>query len=126
MKVKQDSRWPRAHIKLKELYETRIRDGMSQEEFGDAYKIGTQGMVWQYLNGYTPLNYDAAAKFAEGLRCTIRDISPEMDHALQGSILPALGLKPWRRVAAIALATIAPHFHYDADAAIRADGAETV
>lgn len=108
MKPKQDSRWPDAHIRLKKLYEARVPAGMSQEEFGQEYGIGSQGMVWQYLNGYTPLNYDSAAKFAEGLRCTIRDISPEMDAALTKSILPALGLKSWRRAAALALVSLMP------------------
>lgn len=104
MKLKQDSRWPNAHIRLKKLYEARVR--ISQEEFGQEYGIGSQGMVWQYLNGYTPLNYDSAAKFSEGLRCTIEDISPEMDEALKRSILPALGLKKWRRAAALALVSL--------------------
>jgi len=103
MKPKQDARWPDAHIRLKKLYEQRVPSGMTQEEFGQEYGIGTQGMVWQYLNGHTPLNYDAASKFAEGLRCTIEDISPQMQENLQRRILPAMGLKSWRRAAALAL-----------------------
>lgn len=112
-KVRQDTRWPTAHLTLKKLYEDRIRDTLSQGEFGKEYGIGTQGMVWQYLNGYTPLNIEVACKFAEGLRCTIKDISPEMHRLMEQEVLPALGLKSWRRVAAIALTAIglAPLMH---------------
>jgi len=35
-----------------------------------------QSAVSQYLNGAIPLNFRAASKFAELLRCSIRDISP--------------------------------------------------
>lgn len=92
-----------AHLRLTRLYRERIpmvavtKDGkqlrrpMNQEEFGAAYGIGTQGMVSQYLNGIRPLNIEAAAKFARGLRCTIHDISPEMAKALRSDILPVLG-----------------------------------
>lgn len=107
-KRKQDPRWPDAHVRLKRLYEERVRGDMSQEEFGREYGIGTQGLVWQYVNGYTPLNIEVACKFAEGLRCTIRDISPEMDEIVRAGVLPALGLKSWRRVAAIALLGLVP------------------
>lgn len=101
--TRQDPRWPLAHVALKRIYEDRIRDSLSQREFGREYGIGTQGMVWQYLNGYTPINIEVAWKFAEGLRCTIRDISPEMDGVIRDGLLPALGLKSWRRVAVLAL-----------------------
>lgn len=90
---KQDNRWPDAHVNLKRLYEQRAPKGMTQEEFGATYNIGTQGMVWQYMNGHRPLNVEAAAKFARGLRCTIQDISPEMAAALQRDVLPVLGSK---------------------------------
>jgi transcriptional regulator with XRE-family HTH domain len=106
--VRQDSRWPEAHVALKKLYDERVRDSLSQEEFGAEYGIGTQGMVWQYLNGYTPLNIEVACRFSEGLRCTISDISPEMDRVMREGILPALGLKSWRRVAALALVSLLP------------------
>jgi hypothetical protein len=105
MKISQDPRWPTAHIELKRLYEERVK--MSQTEFGIAFGLGTQGMVWQYLNGYTPLNYDAAAKFAKGLRCTISDFSPEMANAFEAEILPFLGRK-LRRVAALLALVMMP------------------
>src|SRR3990167_1101145 len=97
---KPECRWPNAHVALKRLYEERVPTGMSQEEFGAQYGIGTQPMVWQYLNGWRPLNIEAAAKFAHGLRCTIHDISPEMAAALEQDIVPMLGLRTLKRVAA--------------------------
>jgi hypothetical protein len=93
MKTK-DERWPDAHLRLKALYETRAKD-TTQAEFGAANDIGTQGMVYQYLNGIRPLNFEAAAKFARGLGCTIRDISPEMADAVKRDIVPVLGPRAW-------------------------------
>jgi transcriptional regulator with XRE-family HTH domain len=103
--IRQDPRWPDAHVTLRRVYEERVPRGMSQAEFGATYGLGVQGMVWQYLNGYTPLNYDAAAKFARGLRCTIRDISPAMAASLEADILPVLG-RMARKVAALAFLAI--------------------
>jgi hypothetical protein len=102
--IMQDPRWPEAHIGLRKLYEERVPSGMTQGQFGARYNIGTQGMVWQYLNGHRPLNVEAAAKFARGLRCTINDISPEMAAALQRDLLPVLGPKMLR--AALAKAAL--------------------
>lgn len=39
--------------RLKALYNER-KGKLSQEEFGSRYEIGSQGMVWQYLNGRRP------------------------------------------------------------------------
>lgn len=96
-----------AHVRLKRLYEERVPEGMTQKAFGAAYGIGTQSMVAQYITGIKPLNYDAAAKFAKGLRCTIYDISPEMADTLKDEILPVLG-RALRRAAALACFAIAP------------------
>jgi transcriptional regulator with XRE-family HTH domain len=85
---KSQDRWGDAHVRLRKLFEERA--GMSQLEFAEKHGLGTQGMVWQYLSGYRPLNFEAAAKFAKGLGCTIRDISPEMEKALRAEILPVL------------------------------------
>jgi hypothetical protein len=107
MKRGQDPRWPKAHVNLKRLYEERITPtGMTQEQFGAQYDIGSQAMVWQLLNGYVPLPYEVAVKFTMGLRCTIRDISPEMDEWMKGFFLPALGVKIRKRVAAALLALV--------------------
>lgn len=77
--------------RLKQLYEARAPKGMSQAKFGELYGIGTKAMVWQYLTGYRPLNFEAAAKFARGLGCTIADISPDMARRLKADIFPVLG-----------------------------------
>lgn len=66
---------------LKRLFLSRRNDGVTQEQFGQAHGIGSQGMVWQYLNGRRPLNLKAAAAFAQGLGCSVRDFSPRL-HAL--------------------------------------------
>lgn len=86
---KSQERWGEAHVRLRELFDQRA--GMSQLEFAERFGLGTQGMVWQYLSGYRPLNYEAAAKFAKGLNCRIDDFSPEMAEALREEILPVLG-----------------------------------
>ena len=91
-----------AHVQLKRLYDQRVPSGMTQKEFGQNYGIGSQSMVAQYLNGTRPLNIDAAAKFAKGLRCTIYDICPEMGDFLRDDVYPLLG-KAMRRAAAYAV-----------------------
>lgn len=103
-----------AHVMLKQLYDERVPKEMTQEEFGKQFGIGSQGMVWQYLSGRRPLNVEAAAKFARGLRCTIFDISPAMAEALKENVVPVLGPKSWwiRRVAkaTMLLLAISPTF----------------
>jgi hypothetical protein len=105
-KAVKPERWndPHAHVALKRLYEERVPPGMSQAEFGAIHGIGTQGMVWQYLNGHTPLPLEAAAKFARALRCTIYEISPPMAEALKAEIMPVLGPKAWLRAAGVKVA----------------------
>lgn len=107
--TKPKSAWSNAHITLKRLYDERIGDGMSQKEFGRRYRIGSQSMVAQYLNGDKPLNYDAAAKFAKALDCTIYDICPEMGDALKLEIFPVLG-KALRRAAMFLLCVLLQQF----------------
>ncbi len=53
--------------RLKRLFDARSTT--SQMKFGADNEIGSQGMVWQYLNARAPLNLDAALKFAKGLGC---------------------------------------------------------
>lgn len=108
--MKEASPWSGAHERLKRLYENRVPSGMTQKEFGIKFGIGSQSMVAQYLNGTRPLNYEAAAKFARGLQCTIYDISPEMAESLQLEILPFLG-KALRRAAALAAFAVLPALH---------------
>lgn len=99
--MKTAERWndPEAHVRLKQLYTERVK-GITQAEFGAEHGIGTQGMVWQYLNGHTPLSLEAAARFARGLQCTIADISPSMAKALEAEILPVMGARALKRATA--------------------------
>jgi SOS-response transcriptional repressor LexA len=62
--------------RLKKLFADRAK--MSQEKFGQQFGVGTQGAVWQYLEGRIPLNLPVALKFAQGLECALRDISPKL------------------------------------------------
>lgn len=61
-------------LALWEAYPAKV----SQLKFGADYGIGSQGMVWQYLNGHRPLNIAAAVAFARGLSCKVRDFSPTL------------------------------------------------
>jgi SOS-response transcriptional repressor LexA len=61
---------------LKKLYKSRVT--ITQQAFGDLHQIGSQGMVWQYLNGTRPLNKDAATKFAAALNCQVLEFSPRL------------------------------------------------
>ncbi|WP_354684415.1 XRE family transcriptional regulator [Cupriavidus necator] len=63
--------------RLKGLYEQR-KGKMSQEEFGNRFEIGSQGMVWQYLNARRPLNIKAATGFARGLGIEVDAFSPRL------------------------------------------------
>jgi hypothetical protein len=65
---------------LRSLFEARtetVAEGklISQMEFGAKYGIGSQGMVWQYLNGHRPLNIKAAVAFAKALDVKVSDFS---------------------------------------------------
>lgn len=66
--------------KLKALYEERNvgPSKLSQGAFGAEHGIGSQGMVWQYLNGKSALNLEAALKFAQALKCEVADFSPRL------------------------------------------------
>lgn len=101
--------------RLKRLFAERA--GMSQEEFGQRYGIGTQAMVSQYLTGYQQLNIEAAAKFAKGLRCTIADISPDLARRLKVEIFPVLGKVTVRAIAAL-LISMPPMLPSKAEAAL--------
>ena len=107
--MRPKKQWTDAHITLQRLWKERIAPtGMSQEEFGALYDIGTQGMVSQYLLGTVPLNYEAAAKFARGFQCSIEDICPEMAQTLIKDILPVLrgSLRRRRRFACVAVMSL--------------------
>lgn len=63
--------------RLKTLFNER-KGKLSQGEFGSRYDIGSQGMVWQYLNARRPLNIKAAAAFARGLDVDVSEFSPKL------------------------------------------------
>lgn len=62
--------------RLKRLFEEKA--DKSQQAFGLEHEIGTQGMVWQYLNARRALNLDALLKFAYGLKVPVEQISPTL------------------------------------------------
>lgn len=74
--------------RLRALFNTHTT--FSQDAFGAEYEIGTQGMVWQYLNARAPLNLAAAIKFARGLGVSVADISPTLAKEL-GTAGPGAG-----------------------------------
>lgn len=94
--------------RLKRLYVERVPEGMSQEDFGKAFDIGNQSMVSQYLSGHRPLNFEAAAKFARGLRCTIADISPDLARRLRVEIIPMLGRVSVKAALVLGLGALLP------------------
>lgn len=110
--MREKSRWTDAHIALQRIWDERppqvIEKGktraMTQEEFGEKFDLGTQTMVSQYLTGKRPLNYDACAKFARGLGCSIDEICPDMARAIYKDLFPVLrGSLRRRRFACVAL-----------------------
>lgn len=54
----------------------RAKSKLSQADFGAMHRIGSQGMVWQYLHGHRALNIKAADAFARGLCVSIDQFSP--------------------------------------------------
>jgi hypothetical protein len=83
-KAKELEDWQVADAQnLRRLFDARLEtvaEGklISQMEFGAKYGIGSQGMVWQYLNGHRPLNIKAAVAFARGLSVSVADFSPKL------------------------------------------------
>lgn len=68
--------------RLRDLWSTRpFQSGrrISQANFADQFDLGSQSVVHQYLSGLIPLNLEATVKFAQGLGCTVRQISPVLD-----------------------------------------------
>lgn len=63
-------------VRLRKLWDERSHP--TQAEFGDAYGIGNQSAVGQFLRGDTPLSLKAARGFAIGLQCNVEDFSPRL------------------------------------------------
>jgi SOS-response transcriptional repressor LexA len=69
---------------LKTAFEQLTQEtGISQERFGLEHDIGSQGMVWQYLNAHRPLNLRVALKFARGLGVPLSHFSPRLAAELE-------------------------------------------
>ena len=66
--------------RLKSIYEEKVQ--INQREFGRQSKIGSQSMVWQYLNGRSALNLDAAVKFARALGVPVSAFSETLSSSL--------------------------------------------
>ena len=65
--------------RLKEIWDgADVSVRGTQADFGDAYSIGNQSAVGQFLRGETPLSLKAAKGFARGLSCKIADFSPRL------------------------------------------------
>jgi len=65
--------------RLNAIFNARKREfGFSQETFGFDNGLGSQQVVWQYLNGRMTLNLAAAVRFAQGLLCSVSDFSPRI------------------------------------------------
>lgn len=64
--------------RLKQLYEQKKKP-LNVTQYTLAEKMGiSQSGVWQYLNGYIPLNLSAIIRFAKALECQVQDIDPEV------------------------------------------------
>lgn len=70
----------------------------SQAAFGQDFDIGTQGMVWQYLNARRALNLDALFKFAQGLEVEPKAISPTLWQKVSASIAREAALTEEQRL----------------------------
>lgn len=70
----------------------QAKSTLSQLAFGAEYGVGSQGMVWQYLNAHAPLNVSAAMKFARGLGCDIAEFSPRLADELSEYQAARLGV----------------------------------
>lgn len=64
---------------LKRLYDLKApKSVITQAEFAKRYKVGSQSMLWQYLNGRNALNLKVAVKIAAGLGVAVSDFSPRL------------------------------------------------
>nr|WP_315467128.1 LexA family transcriptional regulator [uncultured Undibacterium sp.] len=66
--------------RLRSVFELRKNEdpSLSQERLAYACGWKTQGTVNQYMHGKIPLNLNAVQKFAEALRVSIEEISPDL------------------------------------------------
>jgi len=82
--MSQKTDWERLRVLFDAAKE---REGFSQASFGKKHGLGSQGMVWQYLWGKTPLNVEAAKKFATALKVPVREFSPSLAEAIENTAM---------------------------------------
>lgn len=75
---------------LKALFEQRVTE--TRKDFAKKWGLSSAAMVYQHLEGLRPLSLVAAAKFAAGIGCTLRDFSPRLAGELD-NVLDLL--RPW-------------------------------
>lgn len=88
--------------KLRALWD-EAGHGLTQAEFGERYKIGSQGAVGFFLGGKSAISMKAAVGFSEGLACKISDFSPRL--AREAATMVALMAEPSSQSATSAEAT---------------------
>jgi Peptidase S24-like len=71
--------------KLRVIYEG-AGHGLTQAEFGERYKIGSQSAVGFFLGGKSAISMKAAVGFADGLGCKIVDFSPRLAREAAGVV----------------------------------------
>jgi hypothetical protein len=77
----------------------RAPDSLTQAKFGEAYEIGGQAAVGNFINGKIPLSLKAAVGFSRGLKVPIQSFSPRL--AAKAASLTPQDEEPldWRTVA---------------------------
>lgn len=68
---------------LFEEFQKRSKPRISQGKFGLDHGIGTQGFVWQCINGRIAMNVEHAVKWAEALGRSVEDFSPRLARELE-------------------------------------------
>ncbi|MBD9417635.1 hypothetical protein IB259_00175 [Achromobacter sp. ACM04] len=54
-------------------------EGVNRAAFARSHQIkGGQAMIYQHITGRRPLNLEAATAYAQGLGCSLADISPRL------------------------------------------------
>jgi len=82
--LKENDEFIQEAERLKAIFEARKREfGFSQESFALDNDLSSQQVVYQYLSGRMTLNLTAAARFANGLLCSISDFSPRLAKELE-------------------------------------------
>lgn len=70
--------------RLRAIWERTGHSGLSQAEFGDRYKIGSQAAVGFFLGGKSAISMKAAKGFSIGLNCSIGDFSDRLAAEAEG------------------------------------------